>query len=99
MAVYGRAQLHDLGEAVARLPRLFDDGQPAGKVSRPRARMGTPLECVIGGMHKGMHKEAAFWGIKQHQSAFLERRGAGTKKPRKNHGFRWFSSVFCKLPE
>ena len=37
MALYGRAQLHDLGEAVRRLPAMLDR-EPAGR--RPRRPPG-----------------------------------------------------------
>ena len=41
MAVYGRAQLHDLGAAVGRLPDLFDNG------SKRQALKATGTDSVL----------------------------------------------------
>jgi integrase len=43
MAVYGRAQLHDLGQAVRRLPSLLDAGSPEREAVRAT---GTELVCA-----------------------------------------------------
>src|SRR5262249_48348643 len=43
MAVYGRAQLHDLGEAVRRLPSLLDAGTPECEAVRAT---GTDPVCT-----------------------------------------------------
>ncbi len=48
MAVYGRAQLHDLGEAVRRLPALLDAGSPveAAKATGTGGPDGLPAGSV-----------------------------------------------------
>ncbi len=47
MAVYGRAQLHDLGEAVRRLPDLLDAGSPAGGAAKATGTGGA--NCLPAG--------------------------------------------------
>ena len=59
MAVYGRAQLHDLGEAVRRLPALLD-GEPAGReAARATGTHGAANSSPAGTRHCPQHVPAA----------------------------------------